>query len=89
MTSLEHLITTCTELGATKAMVNLGVTSGEVSLRQAVKVYGKWFEEASRSNRIHPVRVGNGASGTKWYAVSEILSLRAQDEAQALLINLN
>lgn len=87
MVSLESLITTCMELGATKAMVNLGVTSGEISLRQAEKTYGSWFKMAASSNRIHPVRVGNGATGTKWYKVTDILALRAQDELKAELMN--
>lgn len=85
MKSLEQLISTCIELGATKAMINLGVTAGEVSQRQAEKIYGSWFKMASSSNRIHPVRVGNGNTGTKWYSVTEILSLRAQDEIKAEL----
>ena len=85
MRSLEQLISTCIELGATKAMINLGVTAGEVSQRQAEKIYGSWFKMASSSNRIHPVRVGNGNTGTKWYSVTEILSLRAQDEIKAEL----
>lgn len=87
MGSLESLITTCIELGATKAMVNLGVTSGEISLRQAEKTYGSWFKMAASSKRIHPVRVGNGATGTKWYKVTDILALRAQDELKAELKN--
>ena len=62
MKSLESLITTCIELGATRAMVNLGVTSGEISQRQAEKVYGSWFKMASSSKRILPVRTGNGTS---------------------------
>lgn len=69
-------------------MVNLGVTSGEISSRQAEKVYGSWFKVASSSKRIHPVRVGNGNSGTKWYSVTEILALRAQDEMKADLLNI-
>ena len=67
-------------------MVNLGVTSGEISYRQAEKTYGSWFKEAASSKRIHPVRVGNGNSGTKWYSVQEILSLRATDEIKADLL---
>lgn len=68
-------------------MINLGVTAGEVSQRQAEKIYGSWFKMASSSNRIHPVRVGNGNTGTKWYSVQEILSLRAIDEMKAELTN--
>lgn len=72
-------------MGATKAMVNLGVTSGEMSQRQAEKTYGSWFKVAASSKRILPVRTGNGTSATKWYSVTDILALRAQDEVKAQL----
>lgn len=85
MKPLESLITTCMELGATRAMVNLGVTAGEISFRQASETYGSWFRVAASNHRIHPVRVGNGKTGTKWYSVTEILALRAMDELQAHL----
>lgn len=85
MKNLQSLIKTCMELGATAAMVNLGVTSGEISLRQAEKTYGSWFRMAVSNKRIHPVRTGNGKTGTQWYSVKDILALKAQDELQASL----
>ena len=84
--NLEHIIASAAELGATKAMVALGVTSGEVSSRQAEQTYGKWFKEAVANKRLRPVRVGNGKTGTKWYRVTDILTLRTLDEARAELI---
>ena len=86
MTPLERLITTCTELGAAKAMEALGVTSGEISQRRAVKTYGKYFTDAVAQQRILPARIEDGKAGTRWYRVVDILSLKAADAARSKAI---
>lgn len=83
MVNLERVIATAAELGAVKAMMALGVTSGEVSSRQAEQTYGKWFKGAVAAKRLRPVRIGEGRTGTRWYSVTDILALRASDEARA------
>lgn len=85
MTNLERLISTCVELGATQAMENLGLTSGEISLRKARDIYGKWFMDAYNENRIFPTRVESGRAGTKWFKVTDILKLKANDAVKAEL----
>ena len=86
MTNLERIITTSSELGAARAMEALGLTSGELSQRQALKTYGKWFQEALAANRLRPVRVENGRAGTRWFRVVDILSLKVKDAARAELL---
>lgn len=71
------------EIGCAQTMKNLGVTSGELSERQAVKVYGTWFKWAVANNKVHPSRVGNGKNGTRWYSVTDLLSLKAAMELKA------
>lgn len=88
MTNLERIITTSSELGAARAMEALGLTSGELSQRQALKTYGKWFQEALAANRLRPVRVENGRAGTRWFRVVDILSLKVKDAARAELLQL-
>lgn len=85
MSSIGTLIKTCIELGSTQAMVNLGVTSGEISQRKARDTYGKYFTDAARAGRIRPCRVEDGRAGTKWYRVTDILALRAEDAVPAEL----
>lgn len=55
----------------------LGLTSGEVSERQARKTYGKPFTDAVAAGRIKPVRVGYGKTATKHYRVADILDWQA------------
>lgn len=88
MDALERLISTATELGAAQAMINLGLTAGEISQRKAGRVYGKWFIDAVNAGRIYPCRVENGRAGTKWYSITEILRAKTCDAARAELKNL-
>ena len=64
----------------------LGLTSGEMSANQAKKVYGKDFLDFVKDGRLQPCRVGDGKTGTKWYAVADILALKAENAAQAMIV---
>lgn len=68
---------------AAEVLKTLGLTPGEMSRNQAIKTYGVWFKTAEASGRIKPVRSGPGKTSTKWYAVSDILAMRAADMSTA------
>lgn len=80
--NLQSLIQDCISLGTASTLEQLGIHSGEVSMRQAKKTYGKWFLDCIERDRIFPCRVENGKSGTHFYRVVDILSLKVQDRAQ-------
>lgn len=73
-------------VGAAEALRLAGLTDGEISDRQARKVYGKWFSDAVAAGHIKPVRVGFGRTATKHYRVSDILAYKAQCYTPAELI---
>lgn len=79
---LQSLIQNCISLGTASTLEQLGIHSGEVSMRQAKKTYGKWFMDCVTRDRIHPCRVENGRSGTRFYRVVDILALKVEDGAQ-------
>ena len=85
MTNLEHIISTSAAIGAARAMEALGLTSGEISQRQALKIYGSWFRDALAAHRLTPVRVEDGRAGTRWFRVVEILNLKLGDRVRAEL----
>lgn len=64
----------------------MGVTSGEISERQARKTYGKPFMDAVSAGRIRPVRVGAGKTSTKHYRIADILAEQARAYEPAHLI---
>lgn len=84
------IITTSEAKGAVDALVALGLTPGEISQREANRIYKSWFRDAVANKRIMPVRVGEGKAATKWYSVAAILELKRRDEilAAAQLANL-
>lgn len=73
-------------VGAAEALRLAGLTDGEISDRQARKVYGKWFSDAVAAGHIKPVRVGYGRTATKHYRISDILAYKAQCYTPAELI---
>lgn len=80
--NLQSLIQDCISLGTASTLEQLGIHSGEVSMRQAKKTYGKWFLECIARERIFPCRVENGRAGTKFYRVVDILQLKVEDRAR-------
>lgn len=83
---LRDLIKTCVELGTAQTLENLGIHAGEMSLRKARDTYKQWFMQAYKAGRIQPWRVEDGASGTKFFRVVDILALKASDLARAEVI---
>lgn len=83
---LQRLIQNCISLGTASTLEQLGIHSGEVSMRQAKKTYGKWFTDAIMRGRISPCRIEEGRAGTRWYRIVDILALKVEDGAKAELI---
>lgn len=83
---MQRLIETASALGAARLAESLGLTAGELSQRQALRTYGKWFADAVKAGRIQPARIEDGHAGTRYYRVVDILSLKTADAAQAQLI---
>ena len=80
--NLQSLIQDCISLGTASALEQLGIHSGELSMRQAKKTYGKWFLDCIARDRIFPCRVENGRAGTRFYRVVDILALKVEDDAK-------
>ena len=87
--NLQSLIRDCISLGTASALEQMGLHSGEISMRQAKKIYGKWFQDAIMRDRIFPCRVEEGRAGTRWYRVVDILALKVEDGARAELRNIH
>ena len=80
--NLQSLIQDCISLGTASTLEQLGIHSGELSMRQAKKTYGKWFQDCITRERIFPCRVENGRAGTRFYRVVDILALKVEDGAR-------
>ena len=64
----------------------LGMADGEISERQARKIYGKPFVDAVAAGKIRPIRIGAGKTATKHYRIIDILEWQNKSYEPARLI---
>ena len=84
---MNRVIEAAVELGATLALENLGIVSGEMSQRKAHRVYGKYFDSLVECGRIKPTHTEAGHAGTKFFRVADILQCKVEDRADAHILN--
>jgi hypothetical protein len=70
----------------TETLRQLGLTSGEITERQAKRTYGKPFTDAVAAGKIKPVRIGYGKTATKHYRVLDILDWQNECYKPATII---
>ena len=78
----QHLIT----LTALETAKYFGAGTLELSYTKACARYGTIFKHLVRHRKVTPCRVGNGKNGTHYYAISDIISAIAVEQAAAKLI---
>ena len=83
---IQRIISASMEAGATAALIKAGLANPLTTQRQAEKTFGKWFTTAVKAGKIHPCKIGEGKSATRWYSVNEINALLVADIAQAEII---
>lgn len=86
MTRIEEIINNAVQLGAVEALRLTGATSGEISQREAVRRFGRWFTDAERAGKLRPVHVGEGRTGKRSYALTDIFKLKTAEAARAELL---
>ena len=87
--TIDKVIQFAAAAGAAEALEAMGLTAGTISQRKARDLYGQWFLNAVKDNRIHPVRIENGRGGAHKYRIAEILALRVADAARAEIKPIN
>lgn len=78
-------IITIVEQAVIRTATLLGIGETEMSYSRASAQYGKFFQEMVRAGRLRPCRKGKGKNGTHWYAVKDIVLLRAEESEKAKL----
>ena len=87
MHNIQDILRDAAQMGAVKALESVGLTTGEISQRQAYETYGrKYICEMVESGRLRPSHIGNGKTGTIRYAISDILACRTADKIQASIL---
>ena len=74
------------QLAVIETATILGVGKTEMSYSQAAAQFGGFFKDMVRKGQLKPVRIGRGRNGTHWYSVWDIIALKGEEEAKAMLI---
>ena len=79
----QEVLRTVAELGATAALRSAGIAPGEICKREAERRFGPWFTTQVKAGALRPVRCGKGTNGKRWFAVEDILALKAAQQLRA------
>lgn len=84
MSRIDEFQNIAEQKGAIQALMLVGLTSGEISARQAKKVYKGFFLHAVQAGLIVPTRVQTGKTGTSYYRISDILDAQEREYKKTL-----
>ena len=84
---LQRLLDETALLAAKKALREVGLMRDEISYREAVRCYGKWFTDHYAAGRLTGTKKGVGKNAKMHFSVAEIESLQSAEAIQASLVH--
>lgn len=83
---LQRLLDETAVLAAKKVLKEAGLIKDEISYREAVRRYGKWFTDHYEAGRLTGTKKGTGKNAKLHVSIAEIESLQSAEAVQASLI---
>lgn len=77
---MDKSLETFAKLIVAETLHQFGLDNGELNVRQARQVYGKYFTDAVKHGRLTPVRTDGK---TKYFSKAAILAMQAADWKKA------
>lgn len=72
------------QVAALQVLETMGITSGEITRNQAIKVYGQAFRQLEAAGLVRPVRGSAGGKYShRYYRVADIVAAKAAAQAEA------
>lgn len=84
---LQRLLDETAVLAAKKALREVGLMRDEISYREAVRRYGKWFTDHYTAGRLTGTKKGVGKNAKMHFSIAEIESLQSAEAIQASLVH--
>lgn len=84
---LQRLLDETAVLAAKKALREVGLMRDEISYREAVRRYGKWFTDHYTAGRLTGTKKGVGKNAKMRFSIAEIESLQSAEAIQASLVH--
>lgn len=80
---LQRLLDETARIAVKRALNEVGLTRDDISYREAVRRYGKWFTDHYSAGRIKGERTGAGKNAKMHFSVAEIESLQSAEAVKA------
>ena len=80
---LQRLLDETAILAAKRVLKEVGLIKDEISYREAVRRYGKWFTDHYTEGRLVGRKKGVGKNAKMHFSVAEIESLQSAEAVQA------
>lgn len=82
---LQRLLDETALLAAKRVLKEVGLIKDEISYREAVRRYGKWFKDHYAAGRLEGRKKGTGKNAKLHFSVAEIESLQSAEAVSASL----
>lgn len=83
---LQRLLDETAVLAAKRVLKEVGLIKDEISYREAVRRYGKWFKDHYTEGRLKGTKKGVGKNAKMHFSVAEIESLQSAEAVKASLL---
>lgn len=84
---LQRMLDETAILAAKRVLKEAGLIKDEISYREAVRRYGKWFTDHYTEGRIKGTKKGVGKNAKMHFSVAEIESLQSAEAIRASLVH--
>ena len=84
---LQRLLDETAVLAAKKVLKEVGLIKDEISYREAVRRYGKWFTDHYTAGRLVGTKKGVGKNAKMRFSVAEIEALQSAEAIQTSLVH--
>lgn len=80
---LQKLLDETAIIAAKRVLKEVGLIKDDISYREAVRRYGKWFKDHYQAGRLRGEQTGSGKNAKLHFSVAEIESLQSAEAVKA------
>ena len=80
---LQRLLDETATVAVKRVLKEVGLTKDDISYREAVRRYGKWFKDHCQAGRLKGEKKGNGKNAKLHFSIAEIESLQSAEAVSA------
>jgi hypothetical protein len=86
---LQRLLDETAAVAVKRVLKEVGLAKDDISYREAVRRYGKWFKDHYQAGRLKGEQTGSGKNAKLHFSIAEIESLKSAEAVKASWVNKN